>query len=116
MGDQILDSSGKSSGFWVKSYYIANTLLIVIITKSVLITRHWVHPIWWGYFGSIIISVIFQILVENSNSFLKSMGITATFTYVEAGTYARIHTYLSFYLTIMIATTIALLPDFVLTM
>ncbi|KAJ3116115.1 hypothetical protein HDU96_010409 [Phlyctochytrium bullatum] len=98
-GESVLSSNGRSTGYWVMVYIFITPMLLTVLLKCALFTRHWVWLTWAGLLASASVNIIVQIFVEVT-AFGGSPGSTA-----------EQHTLLPYYLLCLFVPSVCLLPD-----
>ncbi|KAJ3219341.1 hypothetical protein HDU67_001560 [Dinochytrium kinnereticum] len=59
-GESVLTGDGRSSGYWIQVYTFGTPMLLTVLLKCSLMTRHWVWLTWFGIIGSAIANIVIQ--------------------------------------------------------
>ncbi|KAJ1553815.1 hypothetical protein HK405_006810 [Cladochytrium tenue] len=97
--ESILDARGRGIGFWVQCFYLSTPMLLTVLLKMCLQTRHFVWVTWLGLLLSVAADPLVQVVVE------------ATGLGSDPGTSAIQHAMPAFYLTAAAVPVACLLPD-----
>ncbi|OAJ43171.1 hypothetical protein BDEG_26551 [Batrachochytrium dendrobatidis JEL423] len=76
-----VDINGKSTGYWVQCYLFSTPLLISVLVKLAVMTRHWVWPIWFTIVFSMGLNISVMFIVTLLESFFYSDFETAIITH-----------------------------------
>ncbi|KAI8925711.1 hypothetical protein BC831DRAFT_459873 [Entophlyctis helioformis] len=96
-----VDTAGRSTGYWVQCYLFSTPLLISVLFKMVVMTRHWVWPIWL----SLIASMAFNIAI------MFGLVILTEIIYTDYNTAAITHALPAYYLLCLLMPALCNVPD-----
>ncbi|KAJ3111227.1 hypothetical protein HDU96_005884 [Phlyctochytrium bullatum] len=100
IGDTVLNGTGRSTGYWIQVYIFITPMLLTVLLKAALMTKHWVWLTFAGLVASAMVNIIVQIFVEITG-FGGSPGST-----VEQ------HSLIPYYLLCLFVPVLCLLPDY----
>jgi phospholipid-transporting ATPase len=100
--DGVLDPSGRGIGYWIQCYFYSVPMLITVLCKAGMVTKHWVFWTWFGLIGSFCASVLVQWVVE-----VWQMSS-------EIGTMSEQHMIPAFYFSAALTVTACLAPDMII--
>ncbi|KAJ1566169.1 hypothetical protein HK096_002678 [Nowakowskiella sp. JEL0078] len=94
-----LDPEGYSIGYWVQCYLFGTPMLLTVLLKCALMTKHWVWLSWTFLLISFALNIALMFFLE-------------VFNWIEVGTPEITHILPTYYFVCVLVPIVCLLPDF----